>query len=75
MRVKITTTYINVDPEWLDWYLKRLDNESELPGSKEIVAKLRETGYAAYVSKDPTSKVTAQTEYEVIGRDADTGAK
>lgn len=66
MEMIITTTYSNIDQEWLDWYLKRLANEEALPGSTLIIKDLKSCGQAAFTSKDPTSDVIATTEYEII---------
>lgn len=66
MTVKITTTYRNVDQEWLDWYLKRLANEQLLPGSTSIADKLKDAGRAIFESSDPSSDITATTEYQVL---------
>lgn len=63
MKLKITTTYYNVDQSWLDWYLDRLANEQVMPGSTVIAEELRECGHAVFSSKDPSSSVTASTEY------------
>jgi hypothetical protein len=62
MKVIVTSTYENVNLEWLGWWLNRLET---LPENKAVVRELRETGSASYSSKDPTSEVTATTTYEV----------
>lgn len=66
MKFVITTTYENVDDEWLDWYLKRLKAAEVTPGSTGCADTVREDGYAEFSSKDPTSAVIATTSYEVI---------
>lgn len=66
MKVIITSTYENVDQEWLDWYLRRLANENVLPGSTWIASDLKVFGKAEFSSKDPQSEVVATTKYEVI---------
>lgn len=66
MIVKITTEYKNCDEAWVSWYLARLANENVLPGSIVLAGQLRETRYADFISKDPSSKVVAKTTYEII---------
>ena len=67
MKFVITTTYENVDQDFMDWYYDRLTSqESHLPGAAEIVEELKACGYAAYASKHPTSDVVGTTEYQVI---------
>lgn len=63
MRLEIKTVFENVDQEWLDWYLARLENEEVLPGSTLIVKQLKEIHHAAFSSKDPSSDVVATTSY------------
>ena len=65
MKVVITTTYENVDQEWLDWYLKRLAMSEVLPGSMSLTEKIQNDGFAEFSSKDPESDVVATTKYEV----------
>lgn len=65
MELQITTTYENINQEWLDWYYRRLANEEVLPGSTSIVKELKIYGNASFVSKDPSSDVVAITEYQV----------
>lgn len=62
MKLVLTTTYDNVDAEWLAWYIKRL-GEGGL-GVQAI--NLEKHGRAVLESNDPTSKATARTTYEVI---------
>ncbi len=65
MTIKIISTYTNVDEKWLDWWFKHLVNEEVMPGSTVIVEELKESGYAVFTSKDPSSPVVASTEYRV----------
>jgi len=66
MKFIVTTTFDNVDTEWLAWYMDRIKNEEHLPGSVVIVDELVKAGYAKFSSKDPDSEITATTEYEVV---------
>lgn len=66
MKVIVTSTYENVDKEWLDWWLKRLAAAEVMPGSMSIVSELIKNGSAKFISRDPTSDVVATTKYEVI---------
>lgn len=68
MYVKVVSIYNNVDDEWLEWWLKRMENEQVMPGCKKIIKELRGKGYARFSSKDPTSKVEAVTTY-IINKD------
>lgn len=62
MRVIVTSTYENVDSEWLEWWLNRI---AKFPENVEVVRELREGNTAAFSSKDPSSQVVATTTYEV----------
>ena len=65
MKLIIKTVYDNIDNQWLQWYLDRLENSNVLPGSMSISKKLARDGNAEYLSKDPTSNTTAITTYEI----------
>lgn len=65
LKLTITTTYENVDQEWLDWWFDRLANEQVMPGSTVIVEELKECGHAVFTSKDPDSDVIGSTAYQV----------
>lgn len=65
MKVVITTTFKNVNQEWLDDYINRLEAEPVLPGCMSLASQLREKDIAVFRSKDPSSDVTGETEYRV----------
>lgn len=65
MKLSIETVYENFDQEWLNWYLNRLSQSEELPGSDTITQELKETGHAVFASKDPESKCFATTTYRI----------
>lgn len=66
MHVKVISTYENVDEKWLEWWLKRLNNEEVMPGCTNVIKKLRETDNAHFTTKDPTSSVIATTTYQIF---------
>lgn len=65
MKVIVTSTYENVDQEWLDWWLERLSVHSPLPGGREAASTLQSETFSSFSSKDPTSDVIATTTYEI----------
>lgn len=69
-RLVLTTTYSNIDGPWLAWYVERLATHPDL---KQQARDLLQTGRAVLENKDPTSRVTAKTVYEIQETtDADT---
>lgn len=65
MRVEIKSVYENVDEAWLEWWLKRLEHNEVMHGSRVIVQELKDCGDATFSSKDPTSPVVATTYYKI----------
>ncbi len=66
MKLIITTTYENINQEFLDFYLKRMENAEVLPGSMKIVKELKKKGFASFVSKSPESLAIGTTTYEIV---------
>ena len=62
MKLVVKTVYLNVNKEWVEWYIDRLKNQSEL---MEVANYLEKERYASYMSKDPTSLVVATTTYGI----------
>jgi len=63
MKIKISTTYFNVNEEFLENWLRETGSMVELHG---VVDDLREFGHAVYKSKDPDSDAYGETEYMVV---------
>jgi hypothetical protein len=63
VKLKITTEYINVDKEWLAWWIK---NNGPNYGIKKL-----ELAHE-FTNKDPTSDVWATTRIEIIKPDPQT---
>lgn len=64
MKLVITTTYNNIDEEWLVWYKARM-----MMGPKElrkVAEDFKKNNKATYESKDPSSDVNGVTTYEVL---------
>ena len=62
MRIVIKTTYKNIDQEWLNWYIERLDKA----GVPINFDEFKNGNRVSFTSKDPTSKAFATTEYLLI---------
>jgi hypothetical protein len=63
MRLKLTTTYDNVDQAWLDWWLK---NNGPIYGIQSDNVERDEWFTHSVASKDPTSDVFARTVIELL---------
>lgn len=62
MKITVTSTYENVDGEWLHWWLNRL---MSLPENEAVAHEIMNKGFASYTSKDPSSEVVATTTYKL----------
>lgn len=63
MKLVLTTTYHDIDDEFVEWYIKRLRMAPELDS---VADQLQDFGRAEFKSKDPTSSVHAVTEYVIL---------
>lgn len=61
MRLRLTTTYENVDHHWLKWWI-----ETQGPNYMIDSIKDRPIFPVTLESKDPTSQVFARTKIELI---------
>jgi hypothetical protein len=61
----LTTVYENVDAEWLEWYLDRLES-SGYPEQIRIAKSLRNAEECSFSSNDPTNpNLKATTTYRI----------
>lgn len=65
--ITITTQYVRVSKEFVDYYCDRMKRAPVLPGCQSIVPKLKKTGYAEIKSPtgDKELKSFARTSYEI----------
>ncbi len=62
MKFIITTVYENVDEGWMQWWL----SQPKPPEVQKPMEDLKEKGYEAHVSKDPTGPAMGTTTWRII---------
>lgn len=61
MKVVVTTTYKNIDDDWIDWFVKRLKKQ-DVPIDFDAFERGQKV---SFTSKDPTSNATAITKLKI----------